>query len=46
MEIKKLFLRISERFISFFSCNNHIIVELFIIIFITFMLIRAGLSNG
>lgn len=42
MGIKKLFLKISERFISFFSCNNYIIIELFIIVFITFMLIRAG----
>lgn len=39
----KLFLKISERFVSFFSYNNYIIIELFIIMFITFMLTRAGL---
>ncbi len=39
----KLFFKISERLVSFFSYNNYIIIELFIILFITLMLIKAGL---
>ena len=39
----KLISKISERLIGFFSYNNYIVIELFIILFITFFLIKAGL---